>query len=928
VAEQTLARKPLTVAGIGENHAAMQPAQIRPAQIFSALADLAPASGERVLDVSRGGQPLVWLAAPDRAPRSRALDRLAALDALHREERLLRLGWAVVVGSTDGRTVRLPLLTQPVRLDRGLRGYRVLPAGDLELTGLVEDRALAAQLEAAWSAPGGVDWIRSVAQAAGLAVSRVEPRPPRKVPEDELVGVAAAALFVVRDVRSAGLRDALLTWSARPGLESTALGAAYGAGYGLGAPSAAAVPEDEVLSPLPLNAGQREVVRRARTEPVVAVSGPPGTGKSHAVVAAAMDVVDRGGSVLVAAQSTHAVGALGELLRRYPGPVPVLFGDAERREAIAAELRQGLAVGVKDGQLRADAEAVSSAAGRVAAVRAGIGAALETERLAAELPVWEPLLPALRADAPRAFEPGFDVARARRLAARASGRTGWRARWAGWRVRRLVGARAGVPLDGALTAAAASQAAGLLAASGGTDLGPAWSALVEAEAGLAAAVGRAMRDRARAARRWSSAARRSAVALGAALQAGRNRRRELLAGLDGAALVQALPLWVGTVTDVEDLLPPTPGLFDLVILDEAAHIDQIRAAPVLARARRALVVGDPRQLRFVSFVADVDVALTLDRHGLGDLADRLDVRRTSAFDVAAGAAPVTWLGEHYRSAPHLIAFSAKRFYADRLALVTRHPRNERSDLIDVVRVDGTVADGVNRAEVEAVVGLVRALNGKGATDVGVITPFRGQADALEAALLAAFPLEEIERLGLRSGTVHGFQGSEADTVVVSLGLVDDDSPARHRFVADPNLFNVMVTRARRRLLVVSSLSSANGLVGDYLSYASTSIDWVMDGGASVGWAASLGAELRGAGVPVRAGYPVGMWRLDLCAGTGDDAVGLVCAVHPDGVPAHVERQATLLRAGWRLVDAFPSRWAGNPVRAALDLGLNRPAPSG
>ena len=153
---------------------------------------------------------------------------------------------------------------------------------------------------------------------------------------------------------------------------------------------------------------------------------------------------------------------------------------------------------------------------------------------------------------------------------------------------------------------------------GGTDLGPRWAGLDAADAALADALGTAMRHRARSARRWTGDARRSAAALATALRAGRNRRREALAALDGAALVRALPLWVGTVADVEDLLPPTPGLFDLVILDEASHIDQVRAAPVLARARRALVVGDPRQLRFVSFVADVDVAATLARHGLGD----------------------------------------------------------------------------------------------------------------------------------------------------------------------------------------------------------------------------------------------------------------------------------------------------------------------
>src|SRR5690606_32825313 len=144
---------------------------------------------------------------------------------------------------------------------------------------------------------------------------------------------------------------------------------------------------------------------------------------------------------------------------------------------------------------------------------------------------------------------------------------------------------------------------------------------------------------------WSPAVRLSVANLATALRAGRRRRREMLSEL-GGDVMRVLPLWIGTVTDVEDLLPAAPGLFDLVILDEASHIDQIRAAPVLARARRAMVVGDPRQLRFVSFVADVDVAEALRRYRLDD---RADVRRVSAFDLAAAVAPVTWLDEHFRS---------------------------------------------------------------------------------------------------------------------------------------------------------------------------------------------------------------------------------------------------------------------------------------
>ncbi|MCW6009408.1 hypothetical protein K1W54_33425 [Micromonospora sp. CPCC 205371] len=918
------------------------------AKILAAFADLAPAGGERVLDVSGGGRPLVWLAEPDRAPRNTRVDRLAALDALRRDERVLRLGWTFVVGGAEvggaRRKVRLPLLAQPVRLEWALRGYRVVPAGDLELTPLIEDRAVAAGLEAApglasagWlGATGTAAWVKAAAAAAGLAVREVLAEAPKRVDDTVLTGVAAPALFVTRDVVATGLRDTLLAWAAHPDLESTALGHVYG-----DRPHETSVVDSgDPLPPLPLTAAQPDVVRRPGVERVVVAGGPPGGGKSHAAVAAALDVVDRGGSVLVATQSVHAADVLADLVRRYDGPAPVLFGDSERRADLAADLSRGAEAGADAERVRAIAAAVEAAAAPVTSIRAGIAAALDTERRAArwpprpaELARGQRATPALQADAPGPFTVDADHASASTLLAAVTATGGgwwrrWRRRRTEKRLRRMLGAAPAVPherLRAALDAAVAARAAARLAVGGGTDLAPAWRALADGDAALAAAVGAAKRRRATSTARWNAAARRSATALGAALRAGRNRRREMLTALDGPALVRALPLWIGTVTDVDDLLPPTPGMFDLVVLDEAAHIDQLRAAPVLARAKRALVIGDPRQLRFVSFVADVEVAGTLRQHGLEHLADRLDVRRASAFDVATGAAAVTWLGEHYRCAPHLIGFSARRFYSDRLELVTRHPRNELTDLIELVRVPGaSVDDGVNRAEVDAVLDQVRRLaEAPPEGGIGVITPFRAQADAIETALLGAFTVEEIQKLGLRSGTVHGFQGSEAGVVVASLGLVDGDSASRHRFAADPNLFNVMVTRARHHMTVVTSLASPQGLIGEYFQHAEQpGRSAPGDGQAPSEWAEALARELRRAGVPVRFGYPVGRWRIDLCAGEGDGAVGLICGVHPDGIDAHIERQRTLARAGWRLHDAFASRWAGDPVRAALELALS------
>ncbi|WP_344618588.1 AAA family ATPase, partial [Dactylosporangium salmoneum] len=470
---------------------------MEPSRVLAALADLAPAGRERVLDVAKGDQPLVWLSDPDRAPRGRAADRLAALDALHRDERILRRGWAWLLGTAevDGveRKLRLPLVAEPVRLERsggGLRGARVMPAGDLEITPLIGDRELAALLEsapglgtAAWlGAPGTAAWVSTVAEAAGLRPDRIaaDAPPVARLPDRELIGQAVAGLFVVRDVSSAGLRDTLRAWAARPGLQDTALARVYAAG---GDPGEAG--EEEVYSPLPLNAAQRDVVRRVRREPVVVVSGPPGNGKSHAVVAAALDTVQRGGSVLVATQAPHAAEVLGELLGRYPGAEPVLFGNAERRDRFALALSAGRSDGVTARELQRRRAEVDAAAAAVRALEDGVGAALDLERRAATMAVWEPLLAGLRAEAPKVFAGEFDVQKAHK----ALGFRFLREQ----RVRRLTGVGP-ERLPALLEALAADRAAATLAVGGGTDLAAVWPALLAADARLREAVGAAMRD--------------------------------------------------------------------------------------------------------------------------------------------------------------------------------------------------------------------------------------------------------------------------------------------------------------------------------------------------------------------------------------------------------------------------------------------------
>jgi hypothetical protein len=774
-------------------------------------------------------------------------------------------------------------------------------------------------------------WIRQVADAAGLTLDRivapsVDPRELRR--QDGLVAVVGGGIFAVEAEEEPQRRRTLRDWASRPGLEQSAAATVYGDA------AAPEVPDEPVVSPFPLTAAQRRLVVRSRHDPLTVASGAPGTGKSHAVAAIAVDAVLRGESVLVATQSHHAAEVLADLLDRHPGPTPVVFGNGERRDELLDELTERLGTPIRDSEIQALDERVARAVDAVAAARHLIERELGREAAAATLESWESVIPALVHDLPRVFAADADLDRIDALndAVAAGPPSGWLARRRHRRDRRrLAEVTGGADLPhrlvaDAVAAARARRAAIELETRGGVRVEGLWERLRQAESELHQAVGARAAAHDRLPTSWTNRHRRSVASLLTALRAGRGRRRRMLAELDLASLVHSVPLWVGNLYDIEDLLPATAATFDLVVLDEASQIDQPYGALALLRARRAVVVGDPRQLRHVSFIADADVRATLEMRDLDHLADRLDLRRVSTFDAAAAAAPVTMLDEHHRSVPHLIEFSARRFYRGGVQLLTRHPATHATRAIDIEPVEGTRdADGVNRAQVERALELVRELGAETGTTVGIVTPFRAQADALEAAILERFGLDEIIELGLRTGTVHAFQGGERDVVVVSLGLDDDSPPGSQRFVEDASLFNVMITRARRRIVVLSSQSQPAGILGDYLDWAGSPPSPPAAGDPISGWSRSLGAELERSGRPVVHRYPVGRWEVDLVVGDGEAAIGIECGVHPDGPSAHIERHLTLTAAGWTLVDAFPSRWGDRAAQAAVELDAQLPA---
>jgi hypothetical protein len=320
-----------------------------------------------------------------------------------------------------------------------------------------------------------------------------------------------------------------------------------------------------------------------------------------------------------------------------------------------------------------------------------------------------------------------------------------------------------------------------------------------------------------------------AVALGAARSARSLRRLMETPGGSGTWLRQLFPAWGCTLLSLGNNFPAEPCI-SRVIIDEAGQCHPAYAVSALLRARSALVIGDVHQLepvvdmsqeddRRMCRIARMPLAFESAQHyrvhdtagnSAQSLADRAVAKRFTLVD-------------HFRCQPEIAAISdALCSYG---LVVHTHPASRehevpelnRSVIFEAVSGEQTPYGGswCNRTEAEAVIDWLRRLLRAGipASEMAVITPFRGQLLALGQALRTArIPFEQ-EYQGFETdtpmlfdegrvalGTVHRFQGGERSIVLFSTTVTRTHSL---RFLDERvNLLNVAVSRARDHLITL------------------------------------------------------------------------------------------------------------------------------
>ena len=420
-------------------------------------------------------------------------------------------------------------------------------------------------------------------------------------------------------------------------------------------------------------------------------------------------------------------------------------------------------------------------------------------------------------------------------------------------------------------------------------------------------------------------------------------------------LLNILPCWIMTPDDVARLFPCEPGLFDVVIIDEASQCDLPSMTPVLFRAKQAVIAGDSKQMqaqRFV-FTANQVSAQAWAEHGLDDLdPDRwLDPSKIDLLQLASiRMDEEAFLDEHYRSLPAIIDFSNQRWYGGRLRLMRDEDDKQIGDpespVINLHRVIGTVTPGTQENEIEArklVTHLHQMLDHPGYADAsfGVICLFEEQMRLVNDLVAEQIPDELRSSHDLVVVNPDGFQGDERDVILYSLsfdanGMTQQALSARQ---ADrehiQGMLNVAFTRARDEIHIFHSaeasdfgMTSGSGAIKDWLKYCTERCNGqsTTTTGAEVQYAKAQSefetqvmASLVSKGITVRSQYPSCGFFVDVVAELNDCRVAIECDgeiwhldEHGELKREDIERQEILERAGWKVIRVPYRSWRENP----------------
>ena len=411
--------------------------------------------------------------------------------------------------------------------------------------------------------------------------------------------------------------------------------------------------------------------------------------------------------------------------------------------------------------------------------------------------------------------------------------------------------------------------------------------------------------------------------------------------------------------DAARTLPEDFGA-DLVLMDEASQIRPEDAVGVLARTEQVILAGDPKQMPPTAFFQRSDDEDDEDEDDPGST--------ESVLDLALGRSmPLHRLTFHYRSRHEaLIAFSNRAYYGG--SLVTFPDPERDAQAVACIEAGGTYEAQRNVDEAKRVADLVgsHVLGPDGSTQsIGVVTFNKKQQrlveDLLDKAREETPELEAFWHAPERDApcvkNLETAQGDERDVVVLSTTFGPDPAGRQRSHFGPLNgrggerRLNVALTRARRRMIVVTSLErerigtpqSPRGVrdLKAFLKYAATGTlvatgDDRNDGDSLGGYESPLEEQIASAlearGWLLVPQIGVSGYRIDIGVVDPNEPGRYLAGIEADGAQYHGSktardrdrlRQRVLEGKGWTLLRVWSPDWWREPeaVTERLDKAL-------
>ena len=238
---------------------------------------------------------------------------------------------------------------------------------------------------------------------------------------------------------------------------------------------------------------------------------------------------------------------------------------------------------------------------------------------------------------------------------------------------------------------------------------------------------------------------------------------------------------------------------DYVIVDEASQVDLCTGVLALSVAKKAVIVGDLKQLPNVvdSNAAKISDLVFNDYNKLPEAFRYKNHCLLSSIMELFPEVAHTLLKEHYRCHPMIIEFCNKKFYNNELIILS-NIKSDRKPLLVYKTIGGNLAlNNLNQRQIDVIKNEIIPNENLCIDDnsVGIVTPYRNQTNALQ---------EQFKGTGVKADTVDKFQGQENKIIILSTvdNVIKD-------FTDNPNRLNVAVSRAIEQLIVVINGNNIN-----------------------------------------------------------------------------------------------------------------------